>query len=293
MLSSTSWEYSFLKETHIPVLHKTFLKAFADYQIDMSYMTEERMYYRAIKNGVDYECSVGTFYQGKMVGFTFIGIDKWQGKKAAFDAGTGIIPDFRGKSIAKGMFDYALPKLRDVGVKTFVLEVLQKNEAAVRAYQKVGFQVVREFDCYQQELKNLSPKTKRIFPIKIKRLSKKELMALRHYMDWPPSWENSFSAINRIKDEVIILGAWSEGSCIGYIAYYPLLEWIMNLAVKKQHRQKGIAAHLLQHLLAKIKKKESIIKVNNVIPEDEAMRIFLQQSGFKLYVKQYEMAFDF
>ena len=134
MLFNTRWEYSFLKETHISILHKTFLKAFADYQIDMSYMTEERMYYRAIKNGVDYECSVGTFSQGEIVGFTCIGIDDWQGKKSAFDAGTGIIPDFRGKGIAKGMFDYAIPKLRDQGVNSFVLEVLQQHQAAIRAY---------------------------------------------------------------------------------------------------------------------------------------------------------------
>lgn len=58
---------------------------------------------------------------------------------------TGIIPTQRGKGIAKGMFEFALPGLKEQGVNKFLPEVLRPNEAAIKAYRKTGFQVFKVF----------------------------------------------------------------------------------------------------------------------------------------------------
>ena len=56
-------------------LHQTFQEAFSDYAMDMSFVTEERLRIRYVKNGVDWDASVGAFDGDRMVGFTLIGIE--------------------------------------------------------------------------------------------------------------------------------------------------------------------------------------------------------------------------
>ena len=82
-------QFSFLGRSKFPLIHKTFLEAFSDYQLDMSYMSEEAMLRRVEKNAVDFDLSVGVFDGGRMVGFTLIGIDNWRNTLSAFDIGTG------------------------------------------------------------------------------------------------------------------------------------------------------------------------------------------------------------
>nr|NQU93471.1 GNAT family N-acetyltransferase [Bacteroidota bacterium] len=131
-----------------PVIHKTFHEAFSDYGVDMSYMTKEVIRNRSLKNGIDYDLSVGAWDGDHLIGFTLVGADIWNKEPAAFDIMTGIIKPFRGKGIANAMFDQILPVAREKGIKNFVLEVLQGNESAINAYKKSGFKIRRSFNCY-------------------------------------------------------------------------------------------------------------------------------------------------
>ena len=142
-----SYQLRFLSKNDLPDVYATFVEAFADYAVDMRYNAEIGFSHRAVKNGVEFGSSVGVYDDGAMVGFTLVGLDDWNGARCAFDAMTGIVKSHRGRGIAGKMFDYTLPKLKGAGVKEFWLEVLQGNTAAIKAYQKTGFSVVREFDC--------------------------------------------------------------------------------------------------------------------------------------------------
>lgn len=281
--------FSFLEKNQFPLVHKTFLEAFSDYQVDMSYMTEEVMFKRAVKNAVNLESSVGVFDGDRMVGFTLIGIDNWQNTLSAFDIGTGIIKDYRGKGIAKQMFDFALPRLKKRSVKKFVLEVLQTNEPAIKAYRETGFCITRELDCFELEAKKANLQEKARLPIRIQEAGKNILPLFRDSLDWEPSWENSFSAIMRIPDEIIVYGALVEGECVGILAYCPFLNWIMILMVKRDFRRKGVATHLLDYFLEHLPHENTEVKLLNVNHADIKMRKFLDKTGFELYIQQYEM----
>ena len=137
----------FLSEEKFPQIAGTFDEAFADYYQKSTRKAETWLFNRAAKNGVEWDYSVGAFDGERMVGITLIGISVWMGKLAAFDAGTGIVPDYRGRGLAAEMFQLAVPKLKQRGVTKFLLEVLQVNEPAIKAYQKSGFKITREFDC--------------------------------------------------------------------------------------------------------------------------------------------------
>ena len=60
-----------------------------------------------------------------------VALGKYCGVQAAYDAVTGIIKPYRGQGLAKEMFEYLLPNLKEKGVERFYLEVIQSNEAAV------------------------------------------------------------------------------------------------------------------------------------------------------------------
>jgi ribosomal protein S18 acetylase RimI-like enzyme len=276
----------FLGGTPFPSIHRAFEEAFADYALDMSYMTEEVLRHRAAKNGVSLDCSVGAFSGGRLVGLTLVGIGPWQAEPAAFDAGTGILTAFRGQGLAGRMFDFALPELRRRGVKRFLLEVLRENEPAVRAYQKAGFQVTRSFDCYEFQSSSFPPNPRKL---EVRGVETDRLDEFVPELAWLPSWENSFEAIRRIPEQVRLLGAFDGGRCLGLLAYNPTLRWIMAVVVKRPHRRQGIGTGLLAGLLGMLPPSGRPIRMNNVDPSDEATRNLLRKSCFRLFTAQYEM----
>jgi len=284
-----SLNYEHLSEKTAVYLYRTFVEAFSDYAVDMSYMSEEGFLNRAVKNGIDFEASVGVFDLGKMIGYTLIGVDRWKGALAAYDIGTGITKPYRGKGIAKAMFDYAVPRLKDKGVRTFVLEVLQENEAAVKAYKKSGFEITREFDCFELSLENAEFVKRIELEIEILPVERDEFYNFTDSLDWMPSWENSFASILRIPDGVILIGARHKSEHVGLLVYYPTLNWIMTLLVKRGFRRKGIATALLRHQVEKMRSGISSVKLINVEHTDAGMIAFLKRIGFARYVNQFEM----
>ena len=285
--------YDYLTEDIFPQAHATMVEAFADYAVDMSYMTAERSWLRNLKSGVHYDCSVGAFDGDKLVGLTFVGLDDWQGEKAAFDAGTGIIPAYRGQGIAKEMFEFILPRLRERGVMVFLLEVLQSNSAAIRAYTKTGFKVTREFACYEflpdafasNKLTNTS--------FEIRAISKDKVQEFKSLVDWHPSWENSFTGMDRVEDGLIRLGAFRGDQCVGILVFYPLLRWVMSLVVFKDFRRQGVASSLMQSLVAELPAQVDVVKIVNVDRSDKAMLSFCEKAGPQELIDQYEMKYRF
>jgi ribosomal protein S18 acetylase RimI-like enzyme len=284
--------FEFLSKDRFPQIYQTFREAFADYYVDMSQVTERILFSRAIKNGVEFGLCVGVFDGPKMVGATLVGVDQWKGELSAFDIATGIIPAYRGKGIAAEMFAFAAPGLERRGVKTFVLEVLQVNERAVKAYQRAGFRVAREFDCYTLEVGKARVRTDARIPLQIERIDRDALSMFVEHTDWQPSWENSFASIDRIPDEVVAYGAFTGGRCAGILVYYPLLNWVMSIVVKREHRGKGVARCLISHFLQNLDPDRALVRLNNVDRSDTAMSSLLQKTGFELIVSQYEMECD-
>ncbi len=272
-------------------VYQTFMEAFADYAMDASGTQEEPMFLRMAKNSVDFSASAGAYEEDRLVGFTLIGIDKFDGILTAYDAGTGIIPNFRGQGLAKSMFDYALPELKDRGVKRFLLEVLQENEPAIKAYQKSGFEIDRELKCFVAETESL-----RQLPINEKldvRLTDSVAFeSLIPEADWTPSFENRFTAHLAIPDYVSFFGAYDGAECIGAIAYCEKLNWLLSLLVKQSHRHRGVGQALLKHLAHTMPESAAKLAALNVDGKDTGMQAFFESSGFSHLIDQYEMSLD-
>lgn len=214
------------------LLHAAFLEAFSDYAMDSRGTTESTLLLRMSKNAVQYGASVGAYADGKMVGFTLIGIDTMPQGLTAYDAATRLIPAYRGKGIARQMFDHALPELRSRGVKQFVLEVLQENGPAIKAYRSCGFEIARTLRCYVANIGDLMAQT--------------------------PS-------------EVTLHGAYDGEECVGIMAYCARLNWLLSLIVQRTHRRRGIGRRLLGHLVRRLPQGVQHLAVLNVDGDDTGM----------------------
>lgn len=286
-----SIEFDFLNEERLPEIYKCFQEAYADYPLDMSYMTEQAFLNQAIKNGVNYESSLGVYDGDKIVAFSLIGLDTWRDEPAAFDAGTGVIPSYRGQGILNQMYRFSFNQLKNNGIKRFILEVLKDNAAAVSTYTKIGFTISREFDCYELNIKNFQPVLASKIDLIIRPVKKDMLQYFERHLEWKPSWQNSFSSIKRIQDFVILYGAYSGDQCTGLLVYYPTLQWILNIVVERHFRREGIGSHLISHCVKNLPQSTTNIKAMNVLHSDLSMIYLLNNMGFERFTEQYEMEY--
>ena len=107
-----------------------FNNAFADYFVKFE-VTESYLRDKWRGAGVDRNLSAGVVDRGELVGFIVHGVGEWNGLKAGYNAGTGVIPSHRGKGLTQKMYQFLFPKLKENGIKCLLLEAIQENEKAI------------------------------------------------------------------------------------------------------------------------------------------------------------------
>ncbi|MCX6093102.1 MAG: GNAT family N-acetyltransferase [Candidatus Bipolaricaulota bacterium] len=277
-----------LRSVDRTMIHAAFLEAFADYSMGPpAGLSEERLLLRMRKNAVDYDLSVAAYNDGRMIGFTLIGVDAWGGSLAAYDAGTGIVPAFRGQGLARRMLEHALPALQERGVERFVLEVLQTNEPAIKAYRKTGFETSRELRSFVADaaaFAEADPAAWNLHPIGLAQFED-----VARDVDWLPSFENRISALRAIPGDVSLVGAFDGLTCVGAYAYSAPLRWLLSVVVARSQRRRGVGRALITHVAAGLPEGVTRLAALNVDGGDVGMQKFLTRLGFAPLVDQFEM----
>lgn len=128
-----------------------FLLAFENYYVAMP-MYREYYVSRWRDTRVDFTYSYGMYDDDQLVGFVLHSIDYRSNSTVAYNAGTGVIPSHRGRKIVQEIYTNALPDLANKGIDKSTLEVITLNEAAIKAYTKIGFKITRKLLCFKGEL---------------------------------------------------------------------------------------------------------------------------------------------
>ena len=275
--------YTFLKNTPVTVLHHAFLKAFADYQVDMQ-MSLDEFAFRLRRDGVDTAISLGVFDSDQLVGFCLNGSGVWQGEATVYDAGTGILPQYRGRGMASEMFRFMNPQLKERGFNQYLLEVLTSNEPAVNLYRRLGFTETRRLGVFR------TPGRLSLTGTSEDGIRRVEVPNWEHYQSfWSgyPSWQHSIEAVERIAANTAIVECHDDQRCVGYGVVSTASGLLLQLAVDKTYRRRGLATKLLIALQGCL--TAEMIKVNNVDENLKEATAFFEAVGFKLVLEQYEM----
>lgn len=276
--------YRFLSNKHFDELYQTNLDAFSDYIVPFQ-MTSEQFKNHIAQNAVDLSLSVGAFAESKMVGFTLNGFGVWEGKKTAYDAGTGVIPEFRRRGIGESMFRFLFPKLRETGTEQILLEVIEKNKQAIGLYSKLGFEQSRRLLLFEQdELLEL----KRNEKIKIRELKNPDWKKLRTFGKGTVSWQFSTDSVKRKPPPKLILGAFLDETLVGYGVFFPRSGTVVHIAVAREHRRKRIASTLLFEMRAKCE-EDVKLRFTNVDESLSNIIGLIKNFGFKQTISQIEM----
>jgi methyltransferase (TIGR00027 family) len=282
-------EFRYLTDVPIDEVQQCMQESFADYQLDMSYMTIEAMKHRNAICRNDPTCSVGAFDGNKMVGYLNVGVDYFNGDLTAFDGGTGVIKDYRGQGIAGKMLSKSVEELKRREIKKFMLEVLQPNTAAIRAYEKEGFTIARNLKCYEIAIEYYKGTTKEIAGVEIINISVNELEKYWSFIEHPISWEHMLTGLKAVADELIIMAAYNENQCIGFIVYTPALCWVTAIGLAPQHKYYAeLVDCLISNLFKDIDPIRPKVSVNN-LEEDDILNPILIELGFENPVDQFEM----
>lgn len=264
-----------LRNIDFDKLMDCFLMAFENYYVKMPI---DRNYYRERwKNAkVDFKLSYGMFDEEKLVGFIIHAVDNRNGSLTAFNTGTGVIPEYRGLKIVQSLYEYALPDLKQKGFVNCSLEVITKNEKAIRSYQSIGFEIIKKYKCYHGTIDLENSDAVYLEEINCNKIDWETLPGNDCY-----SWDNQKESIQGGNFRFFqVLNHNSPESFFainpenGYLAQFDLLN--------RDNNGWG-------RLFSGIKQISSIIKVNNVDERLTKKIDYLNSIGLINSVDQYEM----
>jgi ribosomal protein S18 acetylase RimI-like enzyme len=123
----------------LDMLANIFTRSFEQY-FYQSLTTNERLAQRIRTESLDLHRSLVMLIGDEPVGQAMIGLRGGQ----AWCGGFGIMPSFRGRGLARQLATRMLDQARLAGARAFSLEVLTRNEPAIKTYTRAGLRTRRD-----------------------------------------------------------------------------------------------------------------------------------------------------
>lgn len=279
------YSYKNLENISIDTLHEAFLEGFSDYQvkIDLPLNKFKSMIQR---RGYAPDLSMGAFFNNKLVGFILNGYRSWNGKSTVYDTGTAVLPQYRKQGITSSIFQNIKDLLKDKRAEQYLLEVIISNTAAVNLYKKLGFKIIRIFDCFQLDKVSFEPG--RSWEVRnVDKMNAEDWKNIINFWDVEPSWQNSIDSINAAEETFYYSIVYAEGKIAGYGIIDRKTGDIPQIAVDKAYRGKGIGTSIVTNLIENTEAQR--ISALNIDTRFESIKDFLYKAGFKYSIGQYEM----
>lgn len=186
---------------------------FEGYYFDAT-TTPENFVNRLVLEGLSPRLSIVAFKNNEPVGIVKNGIREIDGKKVAWNGGTGVSSSHRKFGIGKALMEATLDIYREEGVHTATLEAIADNQKAISLYEKIGYKTIDQLE--HLELKDALeinvPESvflvEKTVPQKIKFVSFYKSMN-----PWQTQWQSARDS------EAIIIKDPTDDSIVSY-AYY-------------------------------------------------------------------------
>jgi len=254
--------------------------AFADYIVPFQ-LGASQLEAKIRNEDILIDWSIGIFDGARLVAFILNGRREIEGRTIVYNAGTGVLPAYRGKGLVGKMYGFIQPFFQEHHVDQLLLEVIDNNLSAIRAYEKNGFVKGRKLLCFGGEFQVSAGS----FCCSVKLMQNFPWDTLQAFWDIEPSWQNTRTSMELIQPTG--LGAFIGSDLVGYILFSSHTNRIYHIAVAPQHRRKGIATQLLNELKKYLSSTQ--IQLNNVDEKAENLRVFLKKCGLTDRINQFEM----
>lgn len=254
--------------------------AFADYIVPFQ-LNMEQLQFKMSSEDILPEWSAGVFDGNKMIAFIMHGMRNMDGKSVLYNAGTGTLPEYRGQGLVGKIYDHLQPLLQEHKVTKLMLEVIENNQSAIRAYEKNGFSIQRKLLCFDGVLKE----NRATEHFAIRPLDQLNWDTLQSFWDITPGWQSAAASMNNVSPQA--LGAFAGAELLAYVLFNPAKKRLYQLAVAPAHRRKGIATQLLARVQQQTGRGK--VQLNNVDEAAESLKLFLEKQGLANTINQFEM----
>lgn len=268
-----------LEHTSIDEITEVFNRSFADYLVPFK-LTQEQLIGKMNAENIHLAFSVGAFEGNQLVGFMLHGMDP--GQKIAYNGGTGVLPEQRGKRLTQQMYGHLVPLLQQAHFVKIQLEVISENHKAYKSYKTVGFRQVRELICFKGTINPVQTSS----PFEVKPLERQDWAILEDFWDWQPTWQNDGNAMRNSKDRIQSLGIFTQNKPVAYAVFNPTSKRIHQFAVHKNHRCQGLGRQLFSAVSEALPSECSLINIDSAAAPTLS---FLSSMGLNPFLKQYEM----
>ncbi|PLS17262.1 N-acetyltransferase [Bacillus sp. M6-12] len=204
-----------LEECTLQEAVKAWNSGFEGYYFDMT-MSTDAFVNRLALEGLSPSLSLVAFIDDQPVGILLNGIRVINGKKFAWNGGTGVAPQYRKQGVARELMNVTLSLYQEEGVATASLEAIRDNAKAISLYESCGFSAVDSLE--HLVLKGMLQES--LFPKErgeylIKEINVQHVANLPFYKaenPWQTQWRSA-------KDSEAILAFDGKGNEVGY-AYF-------------------------------------------------------------------------
>lgn len=277
-------EFKQLSHTSDTEILDCFNEAFSDYFIPFRFNLQQ-LKTKLQSESINKEISVGAFRNNRLIGLILHGERQLGNHKTAYNACTGVIPKERGQALTKRMYHYIMPVLETKKINEVVLEVISNNLPAITSYKKIGFKTTRRLHCFKGELitKELNKE------IKIQTAGQIDFKVLTGFGEIQPTWQNAAATIVNLGEAIIYLLAYKGTHLCGYCMLNSQNNRILQIAVKKELRNKGIGSTLLHYIKNHI---STAVSINNIDSSSEAALHFFESNNLSNFLTQEEMKLE-
>jgi ribosomal protein S18 acetylase RimI-like enzyme len=125
-------------------------RGFHGYAVDLT-QTLDSLLARIISHGISISDSLVALVDGEAVGFLLNGLRVSGESRLAWNGGTAVVPEMRGKGVGKKLVEAALDLYVNESVNRAMLEAISNNESAIKLYSGCGYEVVDELTFLQHD----------------------------------------------------------------------------------------------------------------------------------------------
>ena len=277
-MKSNQYLFKTLEREDLETIRNVFNLSFSEYFVSIQLSLPE-LKSKLKYDSIDLALSIGAYSNNQLVAFILHGYKD----RVVYNGGTGVVKLHRGNQLTQKMYQYFFDSVLDEVHQEVQLEVIRQNETAKYNYQKLGFETVRELNCYR--LRPIFKHHKSKIKIEIRSVHVLNWKTLKSFCDTSPSWSYSQTAIEAQMSDFDFLGAYHNNLLVGYAIVNNTNGKLAQIAVSRAHRRKGIGTQLIQQLF-NFHNQLIVINVDN---ECASLFEFLEYHMAELFITQLEM----
>ena len=262
-----------LESTGLDAIIACFSEAFKEYPFQFPPETQywEDRFHRM---QVDLRLSYGVFDADRLVAFVLNGIGIFNGTYTAYNSGTGVLAEYRGRHLVDMIYHDSRDQLIGAGVEMYLLEVLCENHRAIAAYERVGFSKTRVLSMYKGVGGKVLSGNTQVEPVALDVFTKFE------GNDASYSWEATNARLTHAPQAVDVYQVLHDGHQVGGFVTLRGTDKVLRLHALTGHEETLVRA---------ICSRSEELRISNLDAGRVSLVQVLLRSGFMHIVDQFEM----